>query len=221
MNAAPNFDRLARVYRWLELVPFGNALSKCRSSFLDELHLCRRALVLGDGDGRFTAQLLAVNPLIEIDAVDASPAMLCVLLERACDNRRRVRTWCGDVRDWQPTGSDHDLVVSHFFLDCLTTAEVERLAEKVRRCTCPAARWVISEFAVPRSWFGKIVAKPLVSGLYMAFGGLTGLRVRQLPQYAEAVLAQGFNCIEQRQSLGGLLVTELWSASEKRLLHSC
>src|SRR5581483_6089973 len=37
MNAAPNFDRLDRVYRWLELVTFGNALSRCRSSFLDEL----------------------------------------------------------------------------------------------------------------------------------------------------------------------------------------
>ena len=221
MNSAPSFDRLAPFYRWLELATFGSALWRCRCHFLDELRECRRALVLGDGDGRFTARLLEVNPTVEVDAVDGSPAMLGALLERAGADRGRVRTWCCDIRGWQPTGSTYDLVVSHFFLDCLTTDEVGTLAAKVRDCTCPEARWVISEFAVPENWFGKVVARPLVGGLYLAFGALTGLQLRRLPQYAEAILAHGFNGSKEARFLTGLLVTELWARSANPLLHSC
>ena len=58
---APNFNGVAHFYRWMELVTFGPWLQRCRCAFLGELAGCRRAAVLGDGDGRFSAQLLRVN----------------------------------------------------------------------------------------------------------------------------------------------------------------
>ena len=85
------------------------------------------------------------------------------------------------------------------------------LAGKVRRCLLPGARWLISEFAVPEGWIGRTIAMPLVSTLYVAFGALTGLRVRQLPRYTEALLGEGFSQEAERVFLGGILVTELWS----------
>src|SRR5579863_4397150 len=174
MNPAPNFDRLVQVYRWMELVSFGPALWRCRCHFLGEIHACRRALVLGDGDGRFTARLLEVNRAVQIDAVDASPAMLRALLDRAGLERERVRTHCADVRLWEPGGLGYDLVVSHFFLDCLTTDEVAALAQRLRASLAPQAQWLISEFAVPENRFGRLVATPLVRGLYGAFRVLAG-----------------------------------------------
>src|SRR6185437_1080687 len=60
-NDTPKFDRLARVYRWMEWLSFGPYLSRCRRAFLPQLRDARRALVLGDGDGRFTAALLRRN----------------------------------------------------------------------------------------------------------------------------------------------------------------
>ena len=83
MNAPPDLNRLAGVYAWMEAVTFGPWLSRCRLTFLGEMRSCRRALVLGDGDGRFTARLLRANPEVEIDTVDASTAMLRALLRRA------------------------------------------------------------------------------------------------------------------------------------------
>lgn len=212
MSSTPNFDRLARIYRWMELATFGNALGRCRCHYIDELRTCRRALVLGDGDGRFTARLLEINPEIQVDALDASAEMLRVLLERTRDHRARVQTWCGDIRAWQPSGTKYDLVVSHFFLDCLTAGEIGSLAVRVRSSLLPGARWLISEFAVPTNRFGKLVARPLVAGLYTAFGWLTGLGIRQLPDYPEALSSQGFKRMKYGPSLGGLLVTEVWSA---------
>jgi SAM-dependent methyltransferase len=212
----PDFDRLAGIYRWMEWAAFGPWLRWCRCAFLGELDGCRNALVLGDGDGRFTARLLAANPMVRVDAVDASPAMLRALTRRAGRNGDRVRIHLADARLWQPPGPVYDLVVTHFFLDCLRTAEVESLAAKVRDFSSSRAVWIISEFALPEGWFGRMVARPVVWGLYRAFGWLTRLRVRNLPDYRGALRRAGFVPARQRSWLGGLLTSELWVVDEPR-----
>jgi SAM-dependent methyltransferase len=212
-SAAPNFNGLARIYRRMELVTFGPWLARCRFAFLRDLAGYRRAAVLGDGDGRFTAQLLRANPTIEIDAVDSSAAMLRALLRRAGHNAVRVRAHCADARTWQPANPPYDLIVTHFFLDCLTEDEVRSLAEELREALSPSGLWVVSEFAIPERAFGRWVARPLIWLLYRAFGLLTGLAVRKLPDYASALRAAGFNLRQRRSFLRGLLAAETWSAS--------
>lgn len=211
-TGVPNFDRIANLYRWMEYATFGNWLQRCRCAFLDDLGPCRRALVLGDGDGRFTAQMLAANAAIEVDAVDASSAMLRALARRAEGHGSRLRAHLADARSWRPEAAGYDLVVTHFFLDCLSDAEISSLAAKVRAFTTPGALWLVSEFAEPQSRFGRFVARPVVAALYAAFGLLTGLEVRALPDHAAALRASGFALLRHRAWLGGLLVSELWSA---------
>lgn len=221
MSHQPNFNRLPRLYRWMELVSFGPWLWWCRCAFLGDLLTCRRAVVLGDGDRRFTARLLKANPAVQIDAIDASPAMLQSLVRRAGPHAGRIRTQVADARGWRPEGRPakspenlpYDLVVTHFFLDCLTTEEVCSLAATLRAAVSPSARWVVSEFALPEGWFGRLVAGPLVWGLYCAFGWLTGLEVRRLPDHATALRQAGFSLETRRAWLGGLLISELWSAN--------
>jgi len=211
-HGVPRFDGLASIYRWLEYLSFGPALSRCRLEFLADLAHGRNALALGDGDGRFTARLLGTNPEIRVDAIDASPAMLTALVRRTGKAAERVRTEVTDARDWQARNVEpYDLVVTHFFLDCLTTDEVRSLAGRIRSASAPNSLWVVSEFAVPRSFFGRTVARPLVSALYIAFGILTGLNVRALPEYAGALAEAGFRLIRRRTRLCGLLVSELWA----------
>lgn len=213
MNPAPNFDRLAGIYRWMELFSFGPWLRRCRYAFLADLLGCQRALILGDGDGRFTARLLGANSTVQIDAVDASPAMLKALTDRAkCD---RVRVFQADARRWRPENTDqpYDLIVTHFFLDCLTTEEVSQLASSLRGYVSAHATWVISEFAVPDNYFGRFVARPSVSVLYWTFAGLTGLSIRKLPEHHFALQEAGFTLQKQQRHLSGLLESELWSAN--------
>ena len=221
MNRPPDFNRLAAVYRWMEWASFGPWLGWCRCAFLPAVSACRNAVVFGDGDGRFTARLLVANPTIQIEAVDASPAMLAALARRAGPNSARVRTSLTDARIWQPDSSAefspqerhaYDLIVTHFFLDCLTTDEVRSLATKLRRIASPSALWLVSDFAIPQTWFGRLVARPLVSALYASFALLTGLTVRNLPDRQIALRAAGFIRRKRRAWLGGLLITELWSA---------
>lgn len=210
-NATPSFNGLARVYRWMEWASFGPWLQYCRCAFLPSMMDRRKALILGDGDGRFTARLLRANPQIQIDVVDASSAMLNLLIRRAGKDGSRVHAECADIRNWRPSDDGYDLIVSHFFLDCLTTHQIEDLADKLRRASIPLALWVISEFAIPQNVYGRWLARPLVAGLYRAFGVLTGLNNRQLPDHRTALSNSGLDLRANRQYLGGLLVSELWT----------
>jgi SAM-dependent methyltransferase len=209
----------------MELFSFGPWLAKCRCAFLGELGRSRHALILGDGDGRFTAQLLRSNRTVEVDAVDLSPAMLRALVRRAGLHASRVRSHHADIRNWRPgkpSEIDHflpqnrqknavfDLVITHFFLDCLTTSEAQTLAESLHPHLAPDAIWLISEFAIPHGIFGRLVARPLISALYLAFGWLTGLAVRRLPDHHTALNAAGFRLSQTQTHLHGLLVSELW-----------
>ena len=77
-----NFDHVARPYRWLEYLSFGPWLGRCRIAQLAHLTSARHALLLGDGDGRFLARMLAADPLLSVDVVDSSYSMLTVLDRR-------------------------------------------------------------------------------------------------------------------------------------------
>lgn len=210
---APNFDHLAPLYRWMEWLSFGPYLMRARCAFLPDLARSRRALIFGDGDGRFTASLLRANRQIEVDALDISPAMLRSLRHRAGTHAARLRTMLQDIRRWTPPagGPAYDVVVTHFFLDCLTTDEVCALATRLRPALAPGARWIVSEFAAPPSLFGKLVAGPIIAFLYWAFRLLTGLAIRRLPDYCGALTASGFTLVRERHQLAGLLISQEWS----------
>jgi SAM-dependent methyltransferase len=217
IGTAPDFNRLARIYRWMEWLAFGPFLQRCRCASLSSLAERRRALVLGDGDGRFTACLLRSNATIKVDVIDASQAMLRQLASRS--PAARIRTHLADARTFTPARRDYDLIATHFFLDCLSQSEVSDLASRVCHHATPDAIWIISEFAVPSNFYGRTIAAPLIRALYFAFGLLTRLQVRTLPDHHAALARSGWSLLDQRKILKGLLVSELWQL-EARISES-
>jgi hypothetical protein len=209
----PDFDRLAHPYRWLEYLAFGPLLQRTRTHFLPQLSACRSALVLGDGDGRFTAALMRTNPRAQVHAVDISPAMLHALT-RAVSDPSRLTTEEADLRAWTPTlVGPCDAVTTHFFLDCLTTSEIASLAARLGPSTTPDALWIVSDFAIPATLFGRLVAAPLVTLLYRAFGILTGLQPQSLPDHATALTGAGWTLQSHHERVCGLLVSQTWCRS--------
>jgi len=212
-HQSANFDRVARPYRWLEHLTFGRALQRCRTHFLPQLTARRSALALGDGDGRFLAQLLAANPHLNADAIDTSAAMLRLLTRRAraaCPTAAtRLRTHQTNALSFTPNRA-YDLIVTHFFLDCLTQAEVDTLAHRLAQHTTPNALWLVSDFRIPTGPM-RWPARALIRLLYLAFRILTGLRTSTLPDHAAALTAAGFSRIAHHHSLAGLLTSEIWA----------
>jgi SAM-dependent methyltransferase len=208
-----NFDPLARPYRWAEYATFGHALERCRFHFLPAINNARRALVLGDGDGRFLARLLRANPDLYADVVDVSPAMLRLLYRRLRpEDHRRVVLHRQDAREFVPPHAGYDLVVTHFFFDCLFQDELRALIGRIVSWLTPGATWVVSEFATPRGGAASVVGKGIISGLYRAFGLLTGLPVRSLPDHRAILETSGFQLLMEHPWLRGLLVSQLWKS---------
>jgi SAM-dependent methyltransferase len=238
--ATPSFDLIARPYRWLEYLTFGKSLETCRTHFLPQLLDRRHALVLGDGNGRFLAQLLKQSPNLYANAVDNSAAMLQLLRQR-CEaatpnaavfhlGNPRLQPWasiqsgrkgasapgvCARLRTHLanaitfPLKEQHDLVVTHFFLDCLTQPELNTLITRIAPTLAPGALWLISDFRIPTGPM-RIPAKLLIRSLYFAFRILTGLRTTRLPDHTTPLTQAGLTRISHQHHLGGLLTTEIW-----------
>jgi ubiquinone/menaquinone biosynthesis C-methylase UbiE len=210
-----NFGRFARVYACVEWLTFGRALARRRECFLAHPRVAnaRRVLVLGDGDGRFTAALLERNPSAEVTALDVSAAML-VQLERRVRARTpdaRLALQCADAREWPVPLAHYDLAVAHFFFDCFTTDELEKVIIRVAPALTPEALWLVSEFAIPKHPFWTPFAKLLLRFLYLTLGSLTGLRHTHLPDHQLALKSTHFGLTNVDTALGGTLRSEIWT----------
>ncbi|WP_158943011.1 class I SAM-dependent methyltransferase [Granulicella sp. S190] len=212
MPDQPNFDFIARPYRSLEYLTLGRALERCRLHFLPNLIQQRRALVLGDGDGRFLAELFVQNPQLVADAIDTSATMLQLLRQRcearAPESSSRLTT-CQTSALLCPLGKSYDLVITHFFLDCLNQSDLENLVNRITPRLSTGALWLISDFHIPQGLM-HLPAKLMVRSLYLAFRILAGLRTTQLPDHVTPIRQAGFNRVAQQNRLFGLLTTELW-----------
>lgn len=210
-----NCDRVARAYRTLEYLSFGGALQACRVMYLDEIADCRRALLCGDGDGRFLAELLRANRNIAVDFVELSAGMIDVARRRidaiGSEAAKRTRFHAIDVRDFEPADrSRYDLISAQFFLDCFDHDEISDVARKLASLAQPGARLLLSDFRIPARGLARYIDRAIVRGLYGAFRLTTGLRVTRLPNYEDALERTGFRKEKETLKLGGLLVASCW-----------
>jgi SAM-dependent methyltransferase len=203
----------------MEYASFGNLLEKTRFCHLPQMTHAERALVPGDGDGRFLLKLLQANPHVCIDAVDFSPGMLQLEQHRAASvhgGMARVDWFCEDILRWQPR-HEYSLIVTHFFLDCFSDNEVAALVQRLSAHLAPGGLWINSDFAIPAHGWYRPVCRAIVRLLYAAFYRLAGLKTQQLPDDASALAQAGLVLRDRRLLAGGLLKSELWSKPQEIL----
>lgn len=198
-----NCDLIAPHYWWIERLGMGRALERRRRWFLPEIENARRALVLGDGDGRFLRELLRRNSVVRADYVDLSGRMLALARQKAGDERVHYKR--ADALTVDLPRDEYDLIATHFFFDCFGPNELELLIGRAADAAKPGARWIVSEFRAP-----NIPARLLVSALYLFFGVATGLQTRKLVDHRPVLRSRGFRLIKASYSRGGLVVSELW-----------
>jgi ubiquinone/menaquinone biosynthesis C-methylase UbiE len=200
-----NCDGLARAYRWLEYLAFGRALERRRFRFIPEVAGARRALVLGDGDGRFLARFAEISEA-SIDYVDLSTRMIDLARTRA--GTRRIAYYHADALTLPLAPAAYDLIATHFFLDCLNAPDLECLIARAACAAKPGAMWIVSEFRQP-PW-----AAPLLAALYLFFRVTTGLTTQRLTDHRPLLLKHGFRLRSEETSRVGLLASELWTRSQ-------
>jgi SAM-dependent methyltransferase len=209
----PSFDRLAPAYQALERLAFGGLLHGCRTAHLHRLCGRRSALVLGDGDGRFLADLLRTNRTIEADSLDISSGMVALARRRVAaipGAAARARFVLADARTDPLPATGYDLVVTNFFLDCFRPAELAAVVRRVAAACASDALWVDGDFRVPPSGRQRLAAQLLLAALYGFFGIAARLPARRLTDPAPLLVAEGFAMAEEVSHLRGLLSARLW-----------
>jgi len=213
-----NCDGIARYYEAVERLSLGKCLERRRFAFLREVRTSQRAILCGGGDGRFLARLLGENSTVQVDFVDLSARMIEIAERRIMSMGRsflsRVVFHRVDIREFAPQSPRYDLIVSHFFLDCFTQAELESVIHRLTCWACPSAKWLVSDFHEIEGLLGSWPSRAFIRGLYAAFRLTTGLRVTHLSDYQAALRRGGWVAQSETEGLGGLLHSSLWAVED-------
>ncbi|PAY19448.1 hypothetical protein CKO51_11340 [Rhodopirellula sp. SM50] len=184
------YDRLAKIYRGLEICLFGNALHRARLALLDQLPRVGRALVLGDGTGRLLEQLCITQPDCRITSVDQSRQMLNQQRRRVerIGALHRVEFVQVDARSYDVPENRFDLVVAAFFLDCFTEDELAACLPRFLASLRDDGTFYFVDFVWPSSTWRRRQATAYQWLMHRFFRWQTGLPNRRLVDL-NAVLA--------------------------------
>ena len=203
------FDLLARPYRWLEYLVFQNSLEQCRFALLPALAGCRRVLTIGEGDGRFVAELVRRYPGMNVDCLEGSPAMI----ERArarIPQQAAVTFHHADAIGWNyPTG-EYDAVVTCFFLDCFQETRLTDWVSHVRSALRPGGCWAVAEFCEGESGGRRWRSRFWLGIMYTFFRSLANLEARRLPNWKRLLNGTGSRVQDEGTMRGGLLEWSIW-----------
>ncbi len=208
-----SFDAIAPWYRTLETIAFGNDLQRARIAWLGEIVTPRRALIIGEGNGRFLCELVHAYPTIEVDCVDASGRML-ELARRRVERRlaadtSRVRFLHRDIALWVPEFR-YDLIVTHFFLDCFPADQIVNVITTLSHSTTADAVWLLADFCIPPSGLRQWHARLWLAIMYRFFRSAAKIEAGELIDPSPFLRAAGFALTRQHFFQQGMLKSELW-----------
>ena len=183
MDPTPDYDRIARPYRFLEWLAFGSTLQEARTAFLKDLVPRRSILILGEGDGRFIQELTQHSLKGSIVVVEPSRTMIRLAERRLSDEARsRVAFFTDDIRLWSPPKDSlpFDALVTLFFWDQYPPEEQESIVTRLQPWLQPGAAWLFADFSETRpKKFPQAFARDFaLRALYRFFQRTTGIPAR-------------------------------------------
>ena len=214
-----NCDAIAAAYRWLEYAAFGRKLESSRFAFLDVAAGCKRALLVGDGDGRFLVRLAAAYPQLEIDSVELSGKMIGLAKQRIhaakLADPSRIRFMHADVRTVELATTRYDLVATNFLLDCFRADELSCIVRRIKHACLPQAAWMVAEFQQPSSGWRAWYAFVWLRTMYLFFRFAAQLETQNLPPYEQILRNAGFRLTAKHASRAQLISSALWNLTAR------
>lgn len=210
-----SFDRLAPFYRGLERGLAGSCLHRGRVMHLAALPVPRRALLLGEGHGRFLPELLRRFPEVEVTVVEGSAGMIAaarVAVEEAGYSLERVKFVHADLRSWSPGNNDRfDLLAALYVFDSFTASELESLIARVGAAAAGGAYWLVADFRIPpAAGFARWRAWAIVTVLYRFFRWTVRLHAQELVSPDPFLERAGFALNGREVFEWGMLYSDLW-----------
>jgi len=206
-----SFDNLARPYAVLEHLLFGRKLEQARDFHLEALDTRKpgKALILGEGDGRFTYKALHTNPKLSVDSIEQSFEMRRLAQSRIekLGNRGKDR-YCqikNDALQYSFPQNEYDFVITQFFLDCFRTENANQLIVGINRALKVEGKFLYLDFSIPNGRSTYWLSHGLVAFLYLFFRATTNIEARSLPLLS---WPKSLEARSKRRLMKGLLTCE-------------
>ena len=199
-----SYDRFAPFYTLLETLFFGSALQKARCAGLGGM-APKNVLVIGDGNGRYLEQAIRAWPDARFVSIDASEGMIQQARKRVDETRVRFLHADAVAGLNELQGQTFDVLVTHFFLDCLCEETLEKLIPKLAEMRTHSGLWDISDFTDRR-----LHHRAMLWMMYRFFHSFTETPAERLPDYGRILQAHGL----VPETLGtwrrGFLIAQRW-----------
>jgi len=213
-----SFDGLAPHYRRMERLLAGNKLQRCRTTFLGRDPALEQILIVGEGNGRFLLECRRRFTTARITCVDDSWCMLKLAQERLVRHHlslEGVEFVQADALSWNSPQGVFDAVITHFFLDCFATDQLQRLVASLARAAKPNAVWLLADFQIPAAGLPRYRAKVIHKAMYLFFRVTCRLSARALSRPDDFLQEQHFTLQERQISEWGLLHSDRWVRRQK------
>lgn len=199
------YDQLARFI-------YGAALEQAQLSLLPLLPPQGHVLVIGGGSGWLLEQILKTGRQLDILYIDAAPAMLQRAKQRYAHFRQthqcKVTFRLGTEQTLQPQ-EQFEVIYTPFLLDLFPPRRLQRLMNKLAFALGQNGSWFFADFwplqQPPPFW-----QKLLIWGMYAFFGTVSGVKARQLPDYAFHFRALNFQEAYSRSFFKGMVQAKVF-----------
>ena len=206
-----NYDLVAPIYPLLEKAAFGDGLTEARRASLCPVSLAEKALLIGEGNGRFLAACVKEKVGGSITVVDSSEKMLSLARSRIreSDLQTNVELIHADFCDWSPSEPHFDVIVTHFFLDLFRPESQRRLIEKITALSTANTIWMNVDYRpVIRSRLHRVF-----EWLQYRFDHLlSGIEADRHYDSAPIIRAFGWEVQEEQSFCRGTVYSQLMSA---------
>ena len=180
------YDRLALAYHAVEWLVFGNQLQHARVALIDDLPPWNRLLILGDGNGRLLEQLCTKQLSLMKEGFKGKACVRITSLDHSRRMLRQQQTRVDSIHatqqipekvaaqvdyvhedacSYQPEVGAYDVVVTPFFLDCFSLAELHQHLPQWLAALRVGGRLLHVDFIIPQSPWQRLRAKLLLWSL--------------------------------------------------------
>ncbi|RDV14652.1 class I SAM-dependent methyltransferase [Pontibacter diazotrophicus] len=215
------FHRIASFYDRLARLVYSDALEQAQLSLLPHLPQKGRVLVIGGGSGWILDQLLLTGKQLDILYLDAAPAMLQRAQYRferfQLPHQCMVSFRLGNEQALQPH-EQFGVVITPFLLDLFPPSRLTQLMQTLSAALTPTGRWLFADFW-PMQQPPPLRQQLLVWGMYTFFGLVSGVKAKQLPDYATHFSSLGFEEKYSSNFYGGMVQAKVFYLSPAQPLY--
>ncbi len=195
-----DFDGIAWCYDPVKRMVFGDKLDQAAAHFIPQILPGSKVLIVGGGTGNI---LQDFPPEVDIVYVEKSLKMMSRAKNKMLGNIEYINE---DFLNYQPAVI-FDFIICPFFLDLFDPVSLSRVIHKIKSMLSPKGQLLVADFSFQRSILLMI--------MYISFRILSNISARKIPPIHTTLEDSGFELLESRKFLDGLVFSSLYGHLSK------